>query len=139
MCNYMPYYSLLNNPILPPDISDQIRVYVLYALNADLTPQLISRVLGNDPRGILYIGRTTEQSFRDRVHMFRRVSNPNYSATAHSGALNFKQIVALRDKFPVESLYVQVLPNAFPKTEEQRMLEAYRQQFGEVPPLNSCK
>jgi hypothetical protein len=136
----MPYYSLLNNPILPPNISGQIGVYVVYALNPDLTPQvIIARVLGNDPNGVLYIGRTTGQTFKDRVHMFRRVSNPDYGATAHSGALNFKQIAALRQRFPTECLYIQVFPHAFPKNEEQRMLENYRQQFGEVPPLNSCK
>ena len=135
----MPYYSILNNPILPGNLIDLKGVYILYALNLDKTQQPINRVLATDEDGVLYIGQTTKQTFRERLEMFRRVMNPAYAATAHSGALNLKEIPALRLRFPPNCIYVQVFPCENPKEEEQRIIEAYRQKFGEVPPLNGSK
>jgi hypothetical protein len=135
----MPYYSINNNPILPANLANQKGVYVIYALNPNETPQAINRVLKTDILGRLYIGQTTKQTFKDRLDMFRRVMNPNYAATAHSGGLNLKEIPALRNRFPSNCIYVQVFPHQNPKAEEERMIEAYRQEFGEVPPLNGSK
>ena len=129
----MPYFSINNNPILPANLANQKGVYVIYALNPDETPQEINRVLKTDKLGRLYIGQTTKQTFKDRLDMFRRVMNPNYAATAHSGGLNLKEILGLRNRFPSYCIYVQVFPHQNPKTEEERMIEAYRQEFGEVP------
>ena len=135
----MPYYSINNNPILPGNLSRQSGVYIIYALNSDQTPKPINRILKTDDRGILYIGQTTRQTFKDRLEMFRRVMNPGYLATAHSGALNLREIPALRTRFPATDIYVEVLPNSNPKAEEERLIEQYRQTFGEVPPLNGSK
>jgi len=135
----MPYFSINNNPILPYNLSIQKGVYVIYALNQKEIPQLINRVLKTDKNGVLYIGQTTKQTFKVRLDMFKRVMDPNYAATAHSGALNLKEIPALRNMFSANDIYVQVFPHANPKSEELRMIEEYRQEFGEVPPLNGSK
>ncbi len=135
----MPYYSINNNPILPTNLANQKGVYVIYALNADEMPQAINRVLGTDKNGVLYIGQTTKQTFKDRLDMFRRVMNPDYAASAHSGGLNLKQIPALRNRLPANCIYVQVFPHQNPEAEEKRIIETYRQEFGEVPPLNRSK
>ena len=135
----MPYYPINNNHILPANLANQKGVYVIYALNPDLTPQPINRVLKTDKLGRLCIGQTTKQTFKARLDMFRRVMNPDYAATAHSGGLNLKQIPALRNRFPANSIYMQVFPHQNPKAEEERMIEEYRQEFGEVPPLNGSK
>ncbi len=135
----MPYYPLNNKPILPGNLSNQKGVYVIYALNDNETPKPINRVLKTDKNGILYIGQTTKQTFKKRLDMFKRVIAPNYAATAHSGGLNLKEIHALREAFPANCIYVQVFPYQNPKAVEQRMIEEYRQEFGEVPPLNGSK
>ena len=132
----MALYALNNNPIVPSNLGSQKGVYIIYALGPDGTPQPINRVLDTDKRGVLYIGQTTKQTFKDRLEMFRRAINPAYAATAHSGGLNMKRIPALRNRFPSSCIYVEVIPSANPKSDEEIMIENYRQQFGEVPPLN---
>jgi hypothetical protein len=135
----MKYYSLNNSPILPNEIGQQQGVYILYALNSDLSPQPINRVLGIDTNGVLYIGQTTQQDFKTRISKFKSVMNPNLAAKKHSGALNFKEIQKLRERFPISALYVSIIPSSKPKQEESRLIEEYRQIFGEVPPLNGSK
>lgn len=135
----MPYYPINNNPILPANLANQKGVYVIYALNSDETPQVINRVLKTDKNGVLYIGQTTDQDFKKRLDSFKRVMNPTLAANNHSGALNMKEIERLRERFPITTLFVSIIPSATPKQEETRMIEAYRQEFGEVPPLNGSK
>lgn len=133
----MPFYSINNNPILPANFANQQGVYIIYALNTDMTPQPISRILGIDNNGILYIGETT--NFKKRLELFRRVMSPANASIAHSGALNLKELPALRQRFPANCIYVKVFPHQNPNAEETRMIEEYRQEFGEVPPLNGSK
>lgn len=135
----MSYYPLNSNPILPVNIANQKGVYVIYALNPDETPQPINRVLGTDKNGVLYIGQTTDQVFKTRLDSFKRVMNPALAANNHSGALNMKEIERLRQRFPITNLFVSIIPSATPKQDETRMIEEYRQEFGEVPPLNGSK
>ena len=135
----MPYYPINNNPILPANLANQKGVYVIYALNPDESPQPLNRVLKTDKNGVLYIGQTTDQDFKTRLDSFKRVMNPALAANNHSGALNMKEIEHLRERFPITTLFVSIIPSAAPKQEETRMIEAYRQEFGEVPPLNGSK
>jgi len=135
----MKYYSLKNSPILPKELGNKVGVYIIYALNPDLSPQPINRVLGVDSTGVLYIGQTTKQDFNTRITKFKSVMNPSLAATKHSGALNFKEIQKLRERFPISALYVSVISSDNPKQDETRLIEEYRQIFGEVPPLNGSK
>ncbi len=133
------YYSLNHKPILPIEISKEKGVYVVYALNSDLVPQSINRILAIDKNGILYIGQTTKQNFKVRIEMLRRVMNHENNTTAHSGGLNYKHIKQLRKRFPISSLYVSLHPSSSPRIDEEIRIEKYRQKFGEVPPLNGSK
>lgn len=135
----MELYSLNKSPILSKELGQKKGVYVIYALNPDLSPQPINRVLGADINGVLYIGQTTHQDFQTRIGKFLSVMNPNLAARNHSGALNFKEIIRLREKFPLSVLYFSIMPCDNPKIEETRLIEEYRQIFGEVPPLNGSK
>lgn len=134
----MPYYPLTNNPILPDNLANKKGVYIVIALRNGVR-QPIPRILKTDKNGILYIGQTTDQDFETRIKNFRTVMNPSNAADNHSGALNIKQIKKLRDAFPIESLQVEIFPSETPKFDETKRIEDYRQEFGEVPPLNGSK
>jgi hypothetical protein len=119
--------------------SNSTGVYVIHVLNKNKLPKIINRLLDSDEYGILYIGQSTKQSMKTRIDFFKKVSNPDSKSTAHSGAMNFKEIKLLRDRFNLNSLYVTLHPHKTPKKFESELIEIYRQKFGEVPPLNGKK
>jgi hypothetical protein len=133
------YYRLVDKRIFPPVMGSQRGVYILFALDERKNPIPLNRVLETDSEGILYIGQTSKQDFKKRVDMLRRVLSPLKKSTAHSGAKNYKQIKKLQEKFPVDVLHIRIIASDTPKNTETELIETYRQQFGEVPPLNGSK
>lgn len=128
-------YKLSNNPIFPKNEGNQKGVYVIIVLDNNV-PKIIKRILGDDHDGVLYIGQT-QRSFTDRVEMFKRVMSTENKTIAHSGALNIKENKALRDYLKNCELVVKIFPSDNPKELEGEMIMAYKEVFGEVPPLNS--
>jgi excinuclease UvrABC nuclease subunit len=112
-------------------------VYKIFSLNDNDEPRRLPRVLGVDQSGILYIGRSG--NLNDRLRMLWRVLQPNYRASAHTFGMNYKSLQVIQDAFPYDTLAIEFEENSEAKQLEKSLLEAYRQIYGEVPPLNGSK
>lgn len=95
----------------------------------------ISRLLGKDKEGILYIGKAS--SFLNRVIELKKSIAPNYSSSGHICGIRYKQLPKIAEQFPYEVLYVELVGGEKPGELEIRYLREYQQEFGEVPPLNA--
>lgn len=111
-------------------------IYFIYGYKNKL-PIKISRVLGIDNDGILYIGKS--ENLRERLRMLWRVLNPKLKATAHTFGTKYNFNIRLREAFPLKSLYVSYAISTEPHILESELLDKYFLQYGEVPPFNSSK
>lgn len=111
-------------------------IYFIYVYNNKL-PIKVSRVLGIDNDGVLYIGKS--ENLRERLRMLWRVINPKLKATAHTFGTKYNNNKKLREAFPFKSLYVSYTITTEPKTLESELIDKYFLKFGEVPPFNSSK
>jgi hypothetical protein len=119
------------------DIPAEPGIYKICVLNDNGTAVPLNRLIGTDPRGILYIGEG--QNLRERLRMLWRVITPGYNATAHTCGINYKEVAAIQRIFPLSMLAVDYQVASNHRILEKQMIEDYRQQFGEVPPLNGRK
>jgi hypothetical protein len=95
----------------------------------------ISRLLGKDDEGILYIGKAS--SFIDRVIELKKSIDPNYSSGGHDCGVRYKKNPNIAMKFPYEVLHVELVQSQDPGALESMYLKEYQSKFGEVPPLNA--
>lgn len=118
-------------------IPEQPGVYKLFSLNENDTPKHLQRVLGTDTAGILYIGKSN--NLRDRLRMLWRVLNPDYNTRGHTFGVNNNSILIIREAFPLDTLAIDFEVQHDFHNYETLVIENYRQEFGEVPPLNGTK
>jgi len=97
------------------------------------TPQKINRLLGTDITGLLYIGQA-EGSVQGRLNNFRCTAFLN--STNHSGAKKYRKIKGINRIIKSDELFFTVSYCNNSKEEEKKQLDAYRNKYGEVPPLN---
>lgn len=98
----------------------------------------INRFMGTDETGTLYIGKAN--SFLNRVIDLKKSILSEYRGKSHICGRRYKAlclISSIAEKFPEDTLYVQLFSAEFPHILESRMLEAYERKFGEVPPMNA--
>lgn len=119
------------------NIPDVPGIYKIFSLDENDVARPLSRVLGKDPLGILYIGKS--ENLKDRVRMLWRVLQPNYRASSHTFGTNYKSLQVIRDAFPYDTLAIEYEENPEAKIYEKSLIESYRQLYGEVPPLNGSK
>jgi hypothetical protein len=109
-------------------------VYKIIAVrNGQCVP--ISRFLGTDDQGVLYIGKAT--SFTDRVIHLKKSISPDYKGKAHICGRRYKSNQNIAKLFPYEILHIQLTQADDPEELERKLLAEYRNIFGEVPPLNA--
>lgn len=124
--------------------------YTLIGLGLDGEPKPVPRFLGVDPTGILYYGKSA--NVKNRVGQLRQTicafyGEERYVGGNHSGAWKLKYFPdGLRKLFPNYRLFrvkvaawasvVEGSDDLDWSGQEGRMLREYREQFGEVPPLN---
>lgn len=109
-------------------------VYKIIALK-DNNRMPINRFLGEDERGVLYIGKAT--SYLDRVIDLKKSISPDYTGSAHICGRRYKSLPAIAQLFPYENLFIELFPSNDPAGLETKLLNEYRNKFGEVPPLNA--
>lgn len=110
-------------------------VYKLFSSSAESGEAVsIPRLLGEDREGILYIGMAA--SFLDRVIELKKSIAPGYASRAHECGARFKDHPFISQHFPYEKLFVTLIAADDPKLAEREALQAYLEQFGELPPLN---
>jgi len=140
----MPSFSLYDNEFISKvaeQVGDLPGTYVLL-WEYQGTPKRIQRLLGIDPEGILYIGKT-EKRIVDRVSSLQRAILNNCSntqalpnPTGHK-ALS-KKFFRIRKGVNSRELFVRIyVLEKSPLEDESRRLEEYASKYGELPPLNS--
>lgn len=112
-------------------------VYWIYSLDDNDVPVPINRILGIDQSGVLYIGES--ENLKERLRMLWRVLNPEYLATAHTFGVNYNAMPEIQARFPLHTIAIQYEVTAHHDAYETQLIEEYRQQFGEVPPMNGRK
>ncbi len=109
-------------------------VYKLIAMSNG-APVAVDRFLGKDSDGVLYIGKAN--AFLDRVINLKKSILPQYVGTSHDCGTRYKSHQVIGERFPLSELYIQLWPSDNPTELERELLKAYRNCFGEVPPLNA--
>ena len=125
-------------------------VYYIIALNKKGGPKTIPRCAGLDKKGILYIGKggnSGNSSLYTRLQAFWGTTKKKKkkNSGSHTAGNNYRSCNA-QDKFPREQLGVcwkrlrkQNLTDNDLKKEEKKHINAYVNEFKELPPLNhSC-
>jgi hypothetical protein len=108
--------------------------YLLIA-KQDGKREKIDRFLAKDQRGVLYIGKAN--AFVDRVIELKKSLSPSHQSNSHGCAKQYNSNMKISERFPLETLYIQLIASPEPKRKETELLSSYRDLFGEVPPLNS--
>ena len=98
-------------------------------------PMAIDRVLGADPEGVLYIGKTAPGL--GRVGDLIKSLSPAYKSDGHHAGLRYAKNPKLSKAFPFESLCITFTPADNPTQVERETIQDYFMKYGEVPPLNA--
>ena len=99
----------------------------------------ISRLLGNDEEGIMYVG-CAKTSLRRRLRAFYYRVN-GATGSPHAGGRTYAEL-NLADKVPVEELgyrWREAASSGVAMEMEFSELREYGEIFGEMPPLNSAR
>ncbi len=108
--------------------------YELYCMLPKTNIVPVHRMLKTDKSGTLYIGRAT--SFIDRVIELRKSLSPNHISSNHACGIRYKSSESLQEKYPYEHLYIELHGTKMGVELEREKLNAYLNEFGELPPLN---
>jgi len=115
-------------------------IYQIRAVTSSGKPIPVSRLVGVDPIGILYIGRSgfsSGRSIANRIGEFVRQQ--------HSGGITYataKEVLDKSSAYSRHSLQVRVKVLSTKKeieSAESRTLQEYFSKYGELPPCNSVK
>ena len=106
-------------------------IYILYSNKS------ISRALGIDDDGVLYIGKGILTDLA-KPRIGTLVNSLNNTATYHEAGVRYHQIPQYKEKFPLEGLKLKVELFEDARNEEKNRLKEYLEKFGEYPPLNRC-
>lgn len=109
-------------------------IYVLSCLDEEGNEIPISRLLGIDPSGVLYIGMAS--SFLDRVIDLKKSLSPKHASRAHECGARYKEHQGISSSFSYERLQVNLIGSSEPRATEREALQSYMTKFGELPPLN---
>lgn len=116
------------------DFEEKGGAYILFYKDKEqIRP--ISRFLGIDTNGILYIGKAT--SYLDRVINLKKSLDPVKKSSSHICGRRYKKNINIVNEFPFQSLYIRILTHENPEVKERELLSEYFDKFGEVPPLNA--
>ncbi len=119
----------------PEGIEDRAGVYTVHARTETGEFKQIPRLLGCNPKGILFTGKSVR--VRTRIRTFKKAATiRDWRKVPHSEGRTYRWIPALQERFPIERLYVSVHYTDTPEVEESRRLRDYAFRFGEPPPLN---
>ena len=99
------------------------------------TDRPVPRVIKEDKKGILYIGKGLLTKNRERPGALINAVNGT-SSNQHGGG-NLYLPLAESKKYPIESLKLTLYFIDNPRDLEAQLLNEYHAVFGELPPLNS--
>ncbi len=131
------FIKLNNVESIPNDI---FGVYKLHYVNSkSITALPLTRLFKNDKEGVLYIGSTKTSTLRTRLKRLRyTILNPDKPAQ-HIAGENYNRVSIIKKKIPFHNLAVSYRITDYNQKmiEEKKEIASYKNEFGEVPPLNS--
>lgn len=97
----------------------------------------IRRFAELDLTGLIYIGRASKQHLKKRLANFEITCRENSRSTNHSGAMKYKKFQIIRLTLGEDhELYFEYIICENPELEEKKLLDKYREDFGDSPLLN---
>lgn len=113
----------------------KIGVYKIYLYSSN-GPITINRFLGGDNSGLIYIGAAEKTTLKYRLENFLRTLDPENKTNSHSGGNKIKGNQEIKKFISKHVLMYDVITTASAKFDEKEEIKNYKDQFGEVPPLN---
>ena len=110
-------------------------VYLIYAYEGE-KPKILSRLIGSDDSGLLYIGAAEKTTLKYRLNCFLMSSNQIVKQNNHSAGNKIKVNANLNGFIKQLTLNYKVIEAKDAKIKEKECLNQYKNKYGEVPPLN---
>ena len=132
-------------PLTLDELRIQVRrepgVYWIYVATRSGKPLTLPRLLGRDPSGVLYIGRS--KNLRSRLSgLCKGLSSRTRPQTVtHTAVISYWRLRAFRRQFRPTNLWVRIRyfsANDDTYKAEDRALLGYANRYGEAPPLNGA-
>jgi len=130
-------YIKLSSENFSEQLPQKPGLYKIIALDRNAIPEMICRVCGNDPSGVLYIGQSSKQSIQHRIGDFWKAHNNEYMSDAHSGAKTYASSKKINSRYVFDNLVVWFEECTYPEKRETEELKSYFDKYGELPPLNN--
>lgn len=114
-----------------------IGVYHIIGLDKNGEVSKINRCLGNDDKGIIYIGKAVD--LQRRLTNFKKAIFPKWKSQGHIAARRYNKIPLFQSKFPPERIAVRIEifgSDQAAKEAERNALDSYVLRYGDNPPLN---
>lgn len=109
-------------------------IYILSCTDQMGNTIRIGRLLGEDPDGILYIGKA--DTFLNRVIELKKSLSPKHVSQSHECGARHKSNEAISQRFPYDQLQIDLIADDNPRVAEQKALASYLTRYGELPPFN---
>lgn len=116
--------------------SDTIGIYRIFLVDKGDNALQIHRLLGVDESGLLYIGSSQNNSIQYRLKCFIHSSDNTRKQNNHSGGMKIFNNPNLQRHLTDKQLLFDYIANPDARELERKLLDEYKLQFGEVPPLN---
>jgi hypothetical protein len=112
-------------------------VYKIYLINKNSEiPTTINRLINSDETGLVYIGCSKQKGgIASRLSQFI-LNIGNQTSNFHTAGSKIANNSALKRFISIYDLYFQFINSDEPKKMEEKLLKKYKNEFGEVPPLN---
>lgn len=94
----------------------------------------IHRFLQDDYAGVLYIDKAAV--FHQRILNLQRCILPGYFNTGHAFSRRYDSNKKIAQIYPLEILHIVLMPGDDVSIQEENEIDAYKDIFGELPPLN---
>jgi hypothetical protein len=111
-------------------------IYRIFLFENDNEPHKIMRLLGIDESGLLYIGSSQNNSIQYRLKCFIHSSDNTRKQNNHSGGMKIFNNPNLQKHLTDKQLMFDYIAHPTARELERVLLNEYKLQYGEVPPLN---
>ena len=111
-------------------------VYRIFLCNMDGNPLEIQRLIGIDYSGLMYIGSSEINSIQYRLKCFLHSLDVTRKQNNHSGGLKICNNPNIQRFLVNKQLGFDFIVENESRNLERELLKSYRNEFGEVPPLN---
>ncbi len=116
--------------------NSSIGIYRIFLCTMDGDPIGIQRLIEFDPSGLIYVGSSENNSIQYRLKCFLHSMDVTRKQNNHSGGLKICNNPNLHRFLEKKQLRFDFIVKNEARNLERELLKSYRDEFGEVPPLN---